>query len=373
MFKIVNIQSVSYVSQGPVGSIESHVRTCVILWSYPSSFHDFPQSFGNAQMWKVWGLEEEEDLPLFTNRHEFLCPPVQTHCGIVKYDINVLADAKRKVIRKTYYLVCRHPLNSGESFILVVTGSHTEDIESCNLLGRDGYVLHLPSTSALPIAFRTCMALVGIVKHNEPLACQIFKFMLLPDLVLIELRRGYFPWVFSYTLISCANADKKHLKVMSIASLPVAYSHATFALLAHRRYSSSEESIIDFQPWPARVFSPFIPSSLYNFTHAFTNTKLISVCASAFADERLQFAEELHGKAYEDNVSRLSEIPPSESRCYASVNSDTFCFPITKNIWESHIFFYINLLCSLTYYYVLFLLIVSRKSIKNVDFSNQVL
>lgn len=160
---------------------------------------------------------------------------------------------------------------------------------------------------------------------------------------------------------------------MSIASLPVAYSHATFALLAHRRYSSSEVSIIDFQPWPARVFSPFIPSSLYNFTHAFTNTKLISVCASAFADERLSVCRRTTRQSIRRQCFSPKRNPPSKSRCYASVNSDTFCFPITKNIWESHIFFYINLLCSLTYYYVLFLLIVSRKSIKNVDFSNQVL
>ena len=40
MFKILNIQSFSYVSQRPVGGIEKHVRTFVILWSYPLPFQD---------------------------------------------------------------------------------------------------------------------------------------------------------------------------------------------------------------------------------------------------------------------------------------------------------------------------------------------
>jgi len=44
MFKILNIQSFSYVSQRPVGGIEKHVRTFVILWSYPLPFQDSPMS-----------------------------------------------------------------------------------------------------------------------------------------------------------------------------------------------------------------------------------------------------------------------------------------------------------------------------------------
>ena len=43
----LNNQSVSYVSQCPVGGIEKHVCTCVILWSYPLPFQDSPKRFGN--------------------------------------------------------------------------------------------------------------------------------------------------------------------------------------------------------------------------------------------------------------------------------------------------------------------------------------
>ena len=40
-----------------------------------------------------------------------------------------------------------------------------------------------------------------------------------------------------------------------------------------------------FRPRPTRVFSPSMPSSLYRFTHAFTDTKLISVCAKEFSND----------------------------------------------------------------------------------------
>ncbi|MDR1344992.1 MAG: hypothetical protein LBJ39_06525 [Tannerellaceae bacterium] len=44
-------------------------------------------------------------------------------------------------------------------------------------------------------------------------------------------RGSVFPWAFSYTLISCANADKKRLKVKLLASFPVASCQAALALL----------------------------------------------------------------------------------------------------------------------------------------------
>ena len=60
MFKILNIQSFSYVSQRPVGDIEKHVRTFVILRPYPFSFQDSPECLCNVQMRGVWRKEEDE-------------------------------------------------------------------------------------------------------------------------------------------------------------------------------------------------------------------------------------------------------------------------------------------------------------------------
>lgn len=317
MFEELYIQSISYVCQRPVGSIEQHVRTCVVLWSYPLSFQDSPKCLGNVQMWGVWRQEEKEESPLFPYRPEFLYPPVPMHCGIIKHDKGILADAEGKVVKETEYLVCRHPLGGGESFIPVVTGYHTEDVEPCNPLGRDEYVLSFQLPSVWHIAFRAGMAFVGIVERDTPVTCLTFKFLQLPNLMLVELRRGYSPWAFPYTLISCANADKKRLKVMSLASLPVACFHAALALLtdcpscsiARRTASSSEESMMGFRPRPERVFRPSMPSSLYRFTHAFTETRLISVCDRLPMRKGRRPSEEQHGNAYGNNVSRLSEIP----------------------------------------------------------------
>ena len=108
MFKILNIQSFSYVSQRPVGGIEKHVRTHIVLRSYPFPFQYSPKCFCNVQMWGIWRKEEEEESSVFPYRPEFLYPPVPVHCGIVKHDKGVLADAKGKVIKKTDYLLCRH-------------------------------------------------------------------------------------------------------------------------------------------------------------------------------------------------------------------------------------------------------------------------
>ena len=327
-------------ANAPVGGIEKHVRTHIVLRSYPFSFQYSPKCFCNVQMWGIWRKEEEEESSVFPYRPEFLYPPVPVHRGIVKHDEGILADTKGKVIKKTDYLLCRHPLSSGESFISVVTGYHTEDVEPCNPLGRDEHVLSFQLPSVWHIAFRTGMALVGIVERDAPFTCLTFKFLQLLDLVFVELRRGYSPWAFPYTLISCANADKKRLKVISLASFPVACSHAAFALLTHclsssiarRTASSSEESMMGFRPRPARVFSPSMPSSLYRLTHAFTDTKLISVCAPAFAEERPSaFRRTARQRIRKQCFSPLRNPRLSSRRC-ASVNSNTFGFPITMNI-----------------------------------------
>ena len=339
MFKILNIQSFSYVSQRPVGGIEKHVRTFVILWSYPLPFQDSPKRFCNVQMWGVWRKEEDKEAPLLPYWPEFLNPSVSVYGSIVKHYKGVLSDAEGKIIKETDNLICRHSLCSGESFILIVTGYHAKDVKSCYSLGRDEDILSIQLPSVWHIPFSTGMALIGIVERNTPVTCLSFKFLQLLDFVFVELRRGYSPWAFSYTLISCANADKKRLKVMSLASLPVACSQAALALLTHclsssiarRTASSSEESMMGFRPRPARVFSPSMPSSLYRFTHAFTDTKLISVCAPAFAAERPSaFRRTARQRIRKQCFSPLRK-PLSSSRRCASVNSNTFAFPITNN------------------------------------------
>lgn len=163
MFKILNIQSVSYVCQRPISCIEKYVRTCVILRSYPLTFQDSSKCFDNVQMWGVWRQEEKEESPLFPYRPKRLYPAVPMHYGINKHDKGILADAEGKVVKKTDYLVCRHLLGGGEPFIPVVTDYHTEDVEPCNPLGRDTHPL-------LPTAIRMAHRLMyryGSHRHSR--------------------------------------------------------------------------------------------------------------------------------------------------------------------------------------------------------------
>ena len=90
---------------------------------------------------------------------------------------------------------------------------------------------------------------------------------------------------FPYTSISRANADKKDLKVLSLASLPEACCQASFAFftlclsfsMAMRTASSSELSMIGFRPRPGRVSRPLIPSASNRLTQELTDIWLISV------------------------------------------------------------------------------------------------
>ena len=337
MSYIIDMQSISNVRQCSVGGIEEHVCTCVILRSYPFPLQNSPKRFCNNQMWGIWWKEEQEKSSVFPYMPEFLDPLVPMHCGIVKHNKGVLSDTEGEIVKETDNLVCRHPLGSGESLVLVVTGDHTENVESCDPLGRNEHVLSFQMPTVWYISFGTGVAFIGIIECDAALTCLSFKFLQLLDLVFVELRRGYSPWAFPYTLISCANADKKRLKVASLASLPVACSQAALALLTHclscsmarRTDASSEQSMIGFRPRPERVFRPLIPSAIYRFTQAFTDTRLMSVCAPALADERptafrITARQRIRKQCFSPKRNSLS----SSRRC-ASVNSNTFGFPIS--------------------------------------------
>jgi hypothetical protein len=136
------------------------------------------------------------------------------------------------------------------------------------------------------------MGFIAIEEVDFSFGIKCFKFLQLPGLVFIELRRGYPPWTFSYTSISCAKADKKRLNVNSLASLPDAFCHASLAArtlwrsdsMALRTVSSSEQSIIGLRPCSGRVRNLLIPSNLNRFIQLLTLWAVISVCSPARAE-----------------------------------------------------------------------------------------
>ena len=222
--RVLNKQVISDIRQCPVGSIEEAVSARIVLWPDPFAFQHSPQGLCDIQVRGVWRQEENVKSPVFPYRSELPNPSVAMYGGIVQHDECLLAYSEGEVIEESDDLAGRHPLRCSESLIPVASGNHTEDVEPCNSLGRNVHVLSFKLPSVGDVPFGTGMALVTIKEINAPFFGLALKFLQLPDLIFVELRRGYSPWAFPYTLISCANADKKRLKVNSLASLPVACS-----------------------------------------------------------------------------------------------------------------------------------------------------
>jgi hypothetical protein len=99
------LQSVSDAGQRPVGGIEKHVRTHIVLRSDPFPFQYSPKCFCNVQMRGIRRQEEDEEASLFPYRPEFFYPPVTMHRCLfpgrlcLAHTLPVLLDVN-KIIRK---------------------------------------------------------------------------------------------------------------------------------------------------------------------------------------------------------------------------------------------------------------------------------
>ena len=347
MFREVYMQPLSDIRQGSIGGIEKHVRSYIILWPYPLAFKNTPKCFRNIQLWRIWRQEKEKKSSLLPYRAEFFNLLVSMYGSIVKHDKSVHLQIEREFIKETEDFICRHLFKCRESLVTVVTVNHSKNIESCHPLGRHVNILPSQLPTVGDVSFSTSVALVCIIEPYASFRRFTFKFLQLLDLVFIELRRGYSPWAFSYSLISCANADKKRLNVESLASLPEACSHAVLALLtlclscsiARRTASSSEQSMIGFRPLPERVFNPSIPSDLKRFTQAFTLTWLISVCTPAAAEDSPSAFSNTARQRMRKQCFSPKRNPFSRARRSASVNSNTFGFPITYKTGKDNKYF----------------------------------
>lgn len=291
--RVFNEQCISNRSQRSVGCVEKHVSTHIVLWSDPFSFQYPPKRFRNIQVRRIWRQIEKEKPSFLPYGAQFPNFIITMNRSIVKYHKCIFEYTQGKCIEEFHNLFSVNTFGSGESFILVLSVNHSEDVEPCTFLRCNANILprQLPAVRNIP--FGTDMALIGIVQGNTPITFLLLKFLQLFVLVLVKLRRGNSPWAFSYTLISCAKAEKKRLKVKLLASLPVACCQAFLALLtlclscsiAASTACSSEQSMIGFRPRPSRVCKPVMPSKRKRFTHALTDTKLISVCSPAFIED----------------------------------------------------------------------------------------
>lgn len=290
--RIVNFQPSPYCSQGSVGCVEEHVSTRIVLRPEPFPFHYSPKGFCNVQMRGIgWNIEEKE-ASLFPERTPLPDFRISVHAGIVKYNKRLFVKAKRELFEETDDFIGINGFTGTETFKMVVPTCHSKDIEPFSSFRWYIYVFSGKLPSIRDIAFGTDMGLVTIEEIDFSLGIKHFKFLQLLGFILVKLRRGNTPWTFSYTSISCAKADKKRLKVSSLASLPEDCCHASFAArtlcrsdsIALRTAASSEQSMIGLRPCPGRVSNPWIPSVSNRFTHPLTLWAVISVCSPIQAE-----------------------------------------------------------------------------------------
>ena len=329
--------------QRPVCSVHQCIIGYVIRWSEPFSFEYSPKGFRDVEVWTIRRKEEEEQPSFFPNLAKFSHHPAPVNFCVVKENERISPNMKGKPIQEVSYFVGRNTFCDSESVVMVIPVNHPEQVQSCPLLGRNAHVLPTELPAVRDITFRADVAFIPVVKVNEPFLPLSFKFLQLLDLVRIELRRGFPLGTFSYTSISCANADKKLLKVLSLAALPEACRQASLAFftlclsfsMAARTASSSEQSMTGFRPRPGRVFKPDIPSASKRFTQEFTEMCVISVCRPT----------SLEGKPWDFNRMARQRIrkqwlspfrkPSSNCRRDSSVNDMVLIFAIIVQFYNN--------------------------------------
>ena len=179
MFREVYMQPFSYIRQSPIGGIEKHVRSYIILWSNPLTFENTPKSLRNVQLWRIWRQKKEEKPSPFPYGTEFLYLLVPMYRGIVKDDKCIRFQIERHFIKETYHLVGCHLLKCSKTFIAVVTVYHSKDIETCNSLGRNINILPSQLPAVRDISFCTSMAFVSIIEPYASFRRLLFKFLLI--------------------------------------------------------------------------------------------------------------------------------------------------------------------------------------------------
>lgn len=272
--------------QRPICGVEQRVCRDIIRRSEPFALKYAPQGFGNVQMRTIRRKEEEEQSSFFPYWSEFPEKLSTMNARVVKDDESIFLDAERKPVKEVRDFIGCDALTCGEAVIAVVAVNHAKNVETITSLRRDENILTAELPAVRHVSLSANMTFVSEIEVNESGFRLIFEFLQLLGLIRIELRRGFPLGTFSYTSISRANADKKALNVLSLASFPDACCHASLAFLtlclscsmAMRTASSSEQSIIGLRPRPGRVSSPVIPSDSKRFIHALTDISVISVC-----------------------------------------------------------------------------------------------
>ena len=318
--RVVDEEGFSNRGQGPVGGVEEGVCGLVVLRANPLALEDAPQRLRDVKVRRVRREVEEEKPSALPNGPHLLHGLAAVDAGVVKHNDNVLfSRPKGQPVKEIRQPVGGYAAPRSEAFVSVVPCGHAEYVESGYLLGWDVDILTLELPSVRDVALGADMALVGIIKVYLAFFSFLFKFLQLLGLVLVELRRGFSPWAFPYTLISCANADKKRLNVDSLAS-PMTTA------------SSSEQSMIGLRPLPGRVSRPLMPSFSYRFNHFLTVCCSIPVLSpTSEADSPSAFRSKAKHLILKQCLSPM-RYPLSSSNRWASFSSNRTAFLISIKV-----------------------------------------
>lgn len=189
MFKI-NSDSFSNIGQGSVYSVEKCVFRNIILWSNPFALENSPKRFSDVQMWRIWWKIEKKQPTLFPKVTQCLNLSVSMDRGIIEYNKCIFFNLERESIEKINDFICIYTFCRAETIISVIAVYHSEDVKSVCLQGRNIYIFVMKLPSVRNISFGVDMAFVSKIKIDLAISFQLFKFLQLLSLVLVELREG---------------------------------------------------------------------------------------------------------------------------------------------------------------------------------------
>ncbi len=340
----IYFKTCSKCRQSSVGRIKQGICGYIVHRSEPFALEDSPHRLSYIQMRTIWWKKEEEQaalLPYLTKPFHELA---SVYTRIVKHHKCILLNTQRQPVKKISYLVSRHIFRCRETMIPVVSVDHAEKIESEASFRRDVHILVAELPAIRHITFGADMAFVSVIEVNESGKCPFLEFLQLLGLIRIELRRGFALGTFPYTSISRANADKKALKVLSLASLPEACCQASFAFftlclsfsMAMRTASSSEQSMMGFLPRPGRVSSPQTPSVSKRFTQELTDIWVIYVCNPTCSEVRpVDFSNTARQRIRKAWLLPWRK-PSSNCRRSWAVSCITFIFAIVVSVYVNN-------------------------------------
>lgn len=119
-------------------------------------------------------------LPYFSH---VLYLPISMDRSIVKDNHRFLLYLKGEPVKKIYKPVRIDGFLRRKTFILISSGYHAKDVESCSFCGWDIDILIFELPSVRYITICTCMTFISIIKFYFTFGIKAFKFLQLLFLV----------------------------------------------------------------------------------------------------------------------------------------------------------------------------------------------